>query len=123
MKKILPLTAILMGMLSFGAMANDMHGHMSNNSSSMNSPMQKELNESMSKMHANMEKGMNSQNADVAFAQGMIAHHYGAIDMSKIELKYGKDPEMRKLAQEIIDAQGPEIDQMQKWLEKNNTKK
>lgn len=123
MKKILPLVAILMGTLSFGAMANDMQGHMSNNSASMNSPMQKELNESMNKMHADMSKAMNNQNADVAFAEGMTAHHYGAIDMAKIELKYGKDPEMRKLAQEIIDAQGPEINQMQKWLEKNNTKK
>lgn len=87
------------------------------------SPMQKELNDSMNKMHADMAKGMNTDNADVAFADGMIAHHLGAIDMAKIELKYGTDPEMRKLAQAIIDAQGPEIEQMQKWLEKNKTNK
>ena len=49
----------------------------------------------MNKMHENMAKGMNSANADVAFAQGMIAHHLGAIDMAKIELKYGTDPEMQ----------------------------
>ena len=36
--------------------------------------------------------------------------------MAQIELKYGSDPEMRKLAQDIIDAQGPEIKQMQDWL-------
>lgn len=48
----------------------------------------------------------------------MIAHHLGAIEMAKIELKYGTDPEMKKLAEQIINAQGPEIEQMQKWLEK-----
>ncbi|MEQ4922202.1 CopM family metallochaperone [Proteus hauseri] len=116
MKKILPTMAILMTTLSFGAMANS-PSHM--NMPQSNSSMHKELNESMNKMHADMAKGMNSDNADVAFADGMIAHHLGAIDMAKIELKYGTDPEMRKLAQAIIDAQGPEIAQMKKWLDKN----
>ncbi|MFS2222367.1 DUF305 domain-containing protein [Pantoea sp. B65] len=70
----------------------------------------------MNKMHGDMMQGMQSDNPDVAFARGMTAHHQGAIDMAKTELKYGKDPEMRKLAQEIISAQQPEIDRMQHWL-------
>lgn len=121
MKKILPAAIILMSAFSFSAMANS--SHMNMDMSQSNSPMHKELNESMNKMHADMAKGMNTDNADIAFADGMIAHHFGAIDMAKIELKYGTDPEMRKLAQAIIDAQGPEIEQMQKWLEKNRSKK
>ncbi|EHT2447442.1 DUF305 domain-containing protein [Proteus sp. G2638] len=121
MKKVLPIAIVLMGSLSFGAIANNSHMNMSTNVVQSNSPMNQELMDSMNKMHENMAKGMNSDNADVAFAQGMIAHHLGAIDMAKIELKYGTDPEMRKLAQAIIDAQGPEIEQMKKWLEKNNT--
>ncbi|ELZ9635624.1 DUF305 domain-containing protein [Proteus mirabilis] len=123
MKKVLPIAIVLMGSLSFGAIANNSHMNMnmSTNVAQSNSPMNQELMDSMNKMHENMAKGMNSANADVTFAQGMIAHHLGAIDMAKIELKYGTDPEMRKLAQAIIDAQGPEIEQMQKWLEKNNT--
>lgn len=40
--------------------------------------------------------------------------------MAKTQLKYGRDPEMRKLAEDIINAQQPEIDQMQAWLKKNN---
>lgn len=118
MKKILPAAVILMSAISFGAMANNTHMTMNMDTPHNSSPMQKELNDSMNKMHADMAKGMNTDNADVAFADGMIAHHLGAIDMAKIELKYGTDPEMRKLAQAIIDAQGPEIEQMQKWLEK-----
>ena len=45
----------------------------------------------------------------------MIPHHQGAIDMAKVELKYGKDPELKKLAQDIIDAQEKEISFMKDW--------
>ncbi|EKT57320.1 DUF305 domain-containing protein [Providencia sneebia] len=117
MKKLLPIAAVMLTTMSFNVFANSEHSaHMS---SPAKTDMQKELMQSMNKMHSDMAKSMNEQNADVAFAEGMIAHHLGAIDMAKIELKYGTDPEMRKLAENIINAQGPEIEQMQKWLEKN----
>jgi uncharacterized protein (DUF305 family) len=48
----------------------------------------------------------------------MIPHHQGAIDMAKSELLYGKDPVMRRLAQEIMVDQQSEIDAMQLWLGK-----
>jgi len=121
MKKILPITTFLAAILSFGAFANS--DHSIHSSPATTNEMQKELIQSMDKMHADMAKSMNEQNADIAFAEGMIAHHLGAIEMAKIELKYGTDPEMRKLAEQIIDAQDPEIKQMQKWLEKNKDKK
>ncbi|MEE3662299.1 DUF305 domain-containing protein [Brenneria sp. g21c3] len=76
----------------------------------------------MDQMHAQMQEGMQSGDPDVAFAKGMIAHHQGAIEMAKTELKYGKDPELRKLAENIINAQQPEIDQMQAWLAKQKEK-
>lgn len=57
----------------------------------------------------------------MAFAESMTAHHEGAIEMEKTQLKYGKYLEMRKLAEDIIKAQPPEIDQMQAWLKKNST--
>lgn len=78
--------------------------------------MQKELSASMHKMHLGMEQSIHETDADKAFALGMIAHHLGAIDMAKIELKYGTDPEMRHLAEQIIKAQDPEIKQMKQWL-------
>lgn len=55
--------------------------------------------------------------ADVTFAQGMIPHHQQAIEMSDMLLaKQGIDPEIVSLANEIKNAQGPEIEQMQGWL-------
>ena len=66
-----------------------------------------------------MEEGMMREDADVAFACGMIAHHQGAIDMAQVLLEYGDDPEMIKLAGEIIAAQVGEIDQMKAWIAAN----
>jgi uncharacterized protein (DUF305 family) len=74
------------------------------------------------KANAAMHTGMDieySGKADIDFAKGMIPHHQGAVEMAKIELEFGKDPELRKLAEDIIKAQETEIAFMQGWLEKN----
>ncbi|HEX2286028.1 MAG TPA: DUF305 domain-containing protein [Mycobacterium sp.] len=55
--------------------------------------------------------------ADVMFAQHMIPHHQQAIEMSDMLLaKQGIDPRVTELANQIKAAQGPEIKQMQDWL-------
>ncbi len=68
-------------------------------------------------MHAGMAIEF-SGNADVDFAKGMMQHHQGAIEMAKIELQYGKDAEMRKLAESVIAAQEAEIKFMNEWIAK-----
>ncbi|SCC66837.1 CopM family metallochaperone [Kosakonia oryziphila] len=73
----------------------------------------------MTDMHEKMMTAVKESDPDKAFAKGMIAHHEGAIAMAETELKYGKDPEMRKLAQNIIKAQKGEIEQMNKWVSKH----
>lgn len=56
--------------------------------------------------------------ADVQFAQGMVPHHQQAVEMSDLMLtKPDADPRVLTLAQQIKDAQGPEITQMTGWLE------
>ena len=70
----------------------------------------------MKDMHDKMMAAVNESDPDKAFAKGMVAHHEGAIAMAETELKYGKDPKMRKLAQDIIKAQKGEIEQMNNGL-------
>ena len=75
-----------------------------------------ELIASMDKMHMAMGAIMRSGNADVDFVRLMLPHHQAAIDMAKTQLLYGKDAQMRRLAQEIITDQQSEIELMQRWL-------
>ncbi|QRM31917.1 DUF305 domain-containing protein [Microvirga sp. VF16] len=58
-------------------------------------------------------------NVDTDFANNMIAHHQGAIDMAKIVVAFGKDPKIRELAQNVIRAQEDEIAMMKSWLATN----
>jgi len=71
--------------------------------------------EANAKMHAGMDIEFTGD-ADVDFVRGMIPHHQGAVDMARIVLQYGKDPEIRKLASEIVKAQEAEISMMKEWL-------
>ncbi len=70
----------------------------------------------MEKMNQAMKTVPMTGNGDQDFVMMMIPHHQGAIDMARVELRYGKDPAMRRLARDIIAAQNKEIGQMRHWL-------
>ncbi len=74
------------------------------------------MDASMKKMDRNMASEKMTGDPDHDFVVMMIPHHQGAIDMAQVELKYGKDPQMRSLCQRIIVAQRQEIAQMNAWL-------
>ena len=83
---------------------------------------QSDSSKAYSKANAAMHTGMDitfTGNSDIDFAKGMIPHHQGAIDMAKIVLQYGKDAEIRTLAEGIVKAQEGEIAFMKAWLAKN----
>lgn len=71
--------------------------------------MMKENNDKMGSMAM-------TGNPDVDFAMMMKVHHQGAIDMAQAELKNGKEPQMKKMAKDIIAAQKKEIAQFDKFL-------
>lgn len=54
---------------------------------------------------------------DRLFLEHMIVHHEGAIDMSEQVLAEGEDEEVAALAEEVIEVQEAEIEQMREWLE------
>ncbi len=60
-----------------------------------------------------------SGDPDRDFVTGMLPHHEGAVDMANVELRYGKDPVLRRLAAAIIKAQDQEIAEMQAWRVKH----
>jgi hypothetical protein len=80
-----------------------------------------ELIASMDKMHMAMGAVKPSGDSDVDFVRLMLPHHQAAIDMAKTQLLYGKDPQMRRLAQEIITDQQLEIELMLRWLKQRES--
>ena len=74
------------------------------------------------KMMHDMSAPQYTGDADKDFVAQMIPHHQGAIEMAQVELKYGKDPELKRLARNIIKAQHDEIAFMHRWQAKHGGK-
>jgi uncharacterized protein (DUF305 family) len=106
----LPLTAMAEGETT-GAMA----GH---DMTKMDGTATPEYQAAMSTMMTDMMVPYTG-NADADFVRSMIPHHQGAIDMAKVVLEYGQDPDVRKLAEGVIAAQEGEIAWMTDWLAKH----
>ncbi|MCA3244682.1 MAG: DUF305 domain-containing protein [Alphaproteobacteria bacterium] len=92
----------------------DHAGHTSPADANLNA-MTRELDAAMAQMHRNMAVAYTGD-ADLDFLRGMIPHHQGAVEMAKIQLKYGKDSQVKRLAREIIRAQEYEIGLMTRWV-------
>lgn len=114
MKYILALAltaAIAISGVSFAQTMHSGHG----TTAASDTEATKAFKAANTKMHTGMEIKF-SNDVDVDFVKGMIPHHQGAIDMAEVQLKYGKDAQTRKWAEEIITAQKREIAEMQAWL-------
>ncbi len=93
--------------------------NMSSSADTGSSPSTPAFKQADEKMMKEMSAPPYGGNTDKDFVAHMIPHHQGAIDMAKVELKYGKDPDMKRLAKSIIKAQNEEIAYMKKWQAKH----
>jgi uncharacterized protein (DUF305 family) len=114
----LTVLSVFLVALSTQTLQNDSHTHVASRSAA--DPGWSELQGSREKMHAAMATVEPSGDSDADFVKLMLPHHQAAIDMAKSELLYGKDPQVRRLAQEIITDQQSEIQLMQLWLKQHD---
>ena len=113
------LAALLSATAPMGAaLAQTAHSGHGGHSMASDSPSTKAFAAANDRMHTDMAIEF-SGDADVDFIKGMVPHHQGAVEMARIVLEHGKDPEVRKLAEAVIAAQEAEIAWMKDWLSKN----
>jgi hypothetical protein len=108
-------------MVTTMALAVGQHDTHLRNHSKSSDPEWNELSGSMTNMHLVMATLRPSGDGDTDFVKLMLPHHQAAIDMARAQLTYGTDPQMRRLAQEIIADQQSEIELMQVWLKQHET--
>ena len=77
-----------------------------------------ELMDAMNKMMDKMKSAPMTGNADKDFVTMMIPHHQSAVDMAENEISHGKNVEMKKFSQKVIDDQSREIKEFEEWLKK-----
>ncbi len=111
--------AVLLILIPFVALAARRQVPQAHGQMAMKDPNWKELMGSMDRMHTAMTSVEPSGVDDNDFVQVMLPHHQAAIDMAKSELIYGNDPQIRRLAQEIITDQQSEIQLMRLWVKQH----
>ena len=119
MSRSLPIVTLGIALALAGVVyAHD--GRMGHTSTASTSSADQSFDAQMGRAMERMDRDMSvppSGNPDRDFAAMMIPHHQGAVDMARIELQFGKDPVLRRLAQGIIVEQLQEIDVMKRQLQ------
>jgi uncharacterized protein (DUF305 family) len=100
-----PIRTLLLGLVAASAIAGvaaaDMHQHGATSHGDVTT-FSAVMDAAMARMHYAMRVVKPTGNPDRDFAAMMIPHHQGAIDMAEIELRFGTDERLRRLAQGII---------------------
>jgi uncharacterized protein (DUF305 family) len=84
-----------------------------------NTPASRAYMQSMETMNQAMMSQPMTGDADRDFASMMRSHHQAAVDMAKVEIQYGKDPAMKKVAEKVVTDQSKEIKELDTWLDRH----
>jgi uncharacterized protein (DUF305 family) len=95
--------------------AHDVSSHLSSSVDANSDSFDVQMGAAMERMDRDMAIS-STGNPDRDFAAMMIPHHQGAVDMARLELQFGKDPALRRLAEAIIVEQLQEIEVMRRRL-------
>lgn len=104
------------GLRSLQAQGSHSHAHGPPKASLEGDAFIRALAAGMDKMHQDMMAPQPTGNPDVDFLATMIPHHAGAVEMARLVLIHGRDPLVRRLAEEIIAGQQAEIAAMEARL-------
>lgn len=85
----------------------------------MGDPADKAFMAAMADMMADMGRTPPTGRTDEDFVRMMMPHHQAAVAMARTELTYGRDPELKAMANAIIASQGEELASMKAWLARN----
>jgi uncharacterized protein (DUF305 family) len=115
----LVVTLLAAGMIATGAWAqqHDGHGAAGQGQAGHGGDFSADMHAAMTKMSRDMETTPMTGDPDKDFLAMMIPHHEGAVEMARLALIHGRDPLVRRLAEEIIAAQQAEIVTMRQRLE------
>jgi len=114
----LVVTLLAAGMIATGAWAQQHGGHGTavQGQTGHGGGFSADMHTAMTKMSRDMETAPMTGDPDKDFLAMMIPHHEGAIEMARLVLLHGRDPLVRRLAEEIIAAQQAEIVTMRQRL-------
>lgn len=93
------------------------HGQMMGNAPADSGSRQ--LHQSMMSGMQDMQRRPMTGDVDKDFIRMMRHHHLQGIEMARIQLQSGNDPEAKRMAQKIIDEQQKEIVQLDSWLQRH----
>jgi len=118
-------TALMAAMSAIGSnvvFAQSMPGMQHGDMKSMGSDGSMQMHMAMEESHKKMNDMQMSGDTDHDFAMMMRAHHQAGVDMAKVEVASGKDPEMIKEAKKIISSQQKDIQKFDAWMQKHPSK-